>query len=381
MTIIALVQTQDGFDCYADSLVSFTGATRLEIYCKVLILPVSYRWTQNGKTARFEHKLGMAISGNLAAATAVYTILSGVLQSLHSHQARRAPKISDIINLTVKVASEVYEGVRALDEKGLFGFFIFGHEIEKSQPFAYRVSTEKAASGQYEVIATNVLLKEGQISVIGSGSDGLRKLIVENNGRGPLFPDLFYQFVKSGSVPSVGGMPQMLLARPKAVTIEPVVIGSDDGLTAAVYHSGLNVDGYNTVGDYMVGLQLRGFNMDSVHRAEAIRAAGYDPSSHELPVEKENQAVLQWFLRIKSRHGEVMKYDGVISISEPDRFFDEKYLSYACKDCGAFSKVLHRVPHLKSKPFKDDLFFKIRCNACGADFLEKANSFSLHTVR
>lgn len=375
MTIIALVQTKDGFDCYADSLVSFTGATRLNIYCKVLIVPVSYRFTVSGRTVALDHKFGMAISGNLAAATAVYTILSGVLQSLHSHDTRSPPRIEDIVKLTARIAAEVYDDVRALGENGLFGFFLFGHDIEERKPFAYQISTDLSDTGKYEISVRNSAQGEGKIALLGSGSDSFRQTLAENDGHGPRFPDLFYKFVTSGIVATVGGMPQVLLARSKAVTIEPVIIGTDDGLNATVYHSGLNVDGYKTVGDYMVGFEIRGFNMDRVHTVEALKQAGYDPVVDDPPVGKVNQALVQWRLGIDSQYGEKVNYHGVMPISKPDRIGEDKYLSYECRNCKEYSRILQRVPRLKSKPFRDDLDFIIKCDACDQEFTSRANSF------
>lgn len=108
MTLIALVQTANGFDCYADSMVNFAGAAKLEICCKTLILPVSYRTTLRAKVTRREHKLGMAIAGNLANVTAVYTIMAGAAQSLHSHETNSPPKSVDLVNLAHRIPCAVF---------------------------------------------------------------------------------------------------------------------------------------------------------------------------------------------------------------------------------------------------------------------------------
>lgn len=93
------------------------------------------------------------------------------------------------------------------------------------------------------------------------------------------FADVFFQFVRSGEEPTVGGFPQLLIATQDGVTIEPVLIGDETG-NARLIHSGINVDGYNTVGKYMIGLNIEGFNMEIAHRIRSLRTNSKKDTSH-----------------------------------------------------------------------------------------------------
>ena len=255
----------------------------------------------------------MAIAGNLAAATSVYTILSGICQSLHSHDASQPPKVVDFINLALRISHSVYEDVRALGDTGLFGFFLFGSDIKSGVPFAVKISTELSNTGVYEVSARNCALGEGQISLLGSGADEFKATIAVNNGVGSSFPDLFYDFVKSGKVPTVGGMPQMLVATSQGVSIEPVLIGSSDGESCSIFHSGLRMDGYNSVGEFGVGLFLRSFNMELFERKQALKDEGYNANDESLSVGQVNQAILQMLLNRSVRNVNIIKQVGTVT--------------------------------------------------------------------
>lgn len=91
-------------------------------------------------------------------------------------------------------------------------------------------------------MAKNCALGPGQISLLGSGAEKFSEVIKANDGSGSEFSELFCKFVTSGDEKTVGGLPQVLVATVGDVSIEPVLIGSDDG-DAKIYHSGLEMAG------------------------------------------------------------------------------------------------------------------------------------------
>jgi hypothetical protein len=380
MTIIALRQTELGFDCYADTLISFAGAASLNFYCKLLILPVKYRLSVSGLISSNTAQLGMAISGNLAAATAVFTILSGTLQSLHKYGTGAAPKDIDIINHAMEVADVVYEDTRSLGKNGLFEFFLFGICPREKRPFAVKIFTDLGRSGRYEISARNCGLGVGQLSLLGSGEVAFGKYIQENNGNGPEFSELFFRFIQSGEVKSVGGKPQVMVLESGEISIEPVLIGAEDGESCDIFHSGYKVGGYDAVGDYGIGLKLRGFNMDLFERRQALKAEGYNPDDENLSVSQVNQSIIQVQIDRHGGKGLATPVTGTLSITQSNRPKHGTFASYRCSSCAYLVKVFMLPDGVKRGPFKDQLKLSVICPACRETTLCRANSYQREII-
>ncbi len=380
MTILALRQTELGFDCYADTLISFAGAAGLNIYCKLLILPVKYRSTEKGRTKSNTAQLGMAISGNLAAATAAYTILSGTLQSLHMHGKGSAPEEIDFVNHATQVATEVYEDTRSLGEGGLFGFFLFGLCPRKRRPFAVKILTDLGESGRYEICVRNCGLGVGQVSLLGSGAVAFQKQIEINDGNGPEFSELFFRFIQSGEVKSVGGKPQVMVLENGEISIEPVLIGADNGESCDIFHSGYRVGGYGAVGEYGIGLRLRSFNMGHFERRQALKGEGYDPDDVNLTVGQINQSVVQVQIDRHGGKGLATLITGTLSIAESNRRKHGAFASYACSSCSYLVKAFVLPEDAKRGFFKNQLKFGVTCPVCHKTTLCRANSYQKEII-
>jgi hypothetical protein len=309
----------------------------------------------------------MAISGNLAASTSVYTVLSGILQSLHAHGETDPPSSNDFVEIAKRVASSIYEGTRVLGENGLFGFLIFGFDIETNEPFVAKISTELSESKRYEILARKGTLDIDGVICIGSGEIEFTKLAKEENKNDqeklPL-SELFYKFVRSGAVKSVGGLPQLLQVTSSDAVIEPVLIGSDDGSVAKIYHSGFEVDGYKSVGEYMVGLTLRGFNMGAAERVQALKDSGINTESELATVGEENQASIQFRLNVLSRHRTPLNLSGVATIAPPRRPRTKSNIGYKCPECNKVNFFFSLDHNVGPEIFSKDLSFCFECKRC-----------------
>ncbi len=322
----------------------------------------------------------MAISGNLAAATAVYTIMSGTLQSLHRHGESNAPSAIDVINHAKQVAAEIYEDTRSLKEHGLFGFFLFGMCPKTRKPFAVKISTELGEVGRFEVTVRNCALGVGQISLLGSGVSAFQKMIEENDGHGPEFSELFYKFVSSGVVRSVGGKPQILALEHGEISIEPVLIGSEDGSNCDIFYSGYKVGGYDAVGEYGIGLRLRSFNMELFERNHALRGEGYDPEDSGLSVEQVNQSLIQVQIDRHGRTGLAIPHTGIISITESNRRKQGEFASYRCSHCDYLIRAFLLPEGIKRGFFRNQLKFSVACPLCQENSLCQANSYEKESI-
>jgi len=380
MTLIALHYSAGRFRCYADSKISFGESNSLKKYCKVLSLPLIYRQTIGGKVITKSHNFGMGICGNLAAATAVYTIASGIFQSLHAHGESNAPELSHLMNFLLKIGRDVFEDICILGNSGLFGFIVFGFDITSKKPFVYKYGTVFDKNKQkIDLYNAECEVIENGVYLLGSGEEKFKEAMERGQKNHAHFADVFFQFVRSGEEPTVGGFPQLLIATQDGVTIEPVLIGDETG-NARLIHSGINVDGYNTVGKYMIGLNIEGFNMEIAHRRAALKNAGYNPDDPNISVGEMNQAMLQFMIKIESRHGTKIDKIGTITVSRPRAIKDGKYYSYICRKCRTWHPIIKHEFQEGYQPFRSDLKFQILCNTCNETFIENATNFQIKSV-
>lgn len=315
------------------------------------------------------------MAGNLAAATSFYTILSGCAQSLFAHGKPAYPSVEDISAFSKRIASEIYDDVRALGDGGFFGVLLFGFDFTDRVPFLIEIEPKLDSNGLYNITSKIHRPKESFLILKGSGKAALEKYISELSDQSEDFSEHFYRFVNSKIVKTVGGLPQVLVVNTHEALIEPVVIGSDDGSSSSIYHSGLNVDGYNLVGKYGVGRTMLGFNMGARHRYQALTDEGYDPNDPGLTIGQINQSMLQWLIRVHARQRSRVTHTGTATVAMPRNVGADRYIAYNCPSCNANTPIFRNHADILKHPFHDKLKFQIKCFACGNEFTSEANSF------
>lgn len=382
MTIITLYQHAGNFECYADTLISIPNTLGIRKYCKVLAVPIRWNNFVQDKVQTGRHSIAMAIAGNLAAATSVFTVASNVLQNLNSFDNSNRPHSEDIADFFLRLANEVYDEVRPLGQSASFGFFLFGFEVDSSKPFAFEISTSTkpvrvGTEDKFAMVKRSIEIRNEGMDFLGSGAVDFQKYLVENNVNQSSMglAERFFYYVKSGTTPTVGGLPQILFATPEGVKIDPLLIGKDDGSHAEVTHSGMVVDGYNVVGPFNIGREMRGFNMAECKIVQALKDAELSTNKDEHSVGTVNRAVLDFELGIAARSQTALSINGFITVESPKEPKAGTYFGYCCHSCGCKNPIFKAVGDDSYQPFPQQVKVDVTCLNCSEVFRSDAQSF------
>jgi hypothetical protein len=258
MTLVHAIWFDDsGFDVYADTLVSGDGIKLSSRYTKLLVLPVKYR--SKGDEQVYSFELGMAIAGGVVVCTAIYGLLSSLLQNLRSFEVERPPLFDEIVELVENVARTVRYDSAPMGEAGEFVFMLMGIEQTTGYPRWKRISgTEE--DGLLNVSVRDFEIFNGACHSIGSAGDAYSQHLQEQ--RQKQFPDgsepsrLFYRFVMSRKRKDIGGGISHMRVDQTGARLVPLLVFTDEGNVQPKI-AGEDANTFAYAGEYMTISTIR----------------------------------------------------------------------------------------------------------------------------
>lgn len=181
MTLCILWRDQNTIHMASDSRITLHGGSSADVAIKVLCVPCRIHWpTTETERGEYLFDLGLAVAGNHTNSFVIKETLSEVLKNMQA-----APGYTEIsMDKIAKIWSVAYETLSreicktALAEKGIAEIHIAGFCPKQGKYRVFKFSTDKLDNTHSY---TEVLLKEGEFSLSGSGKERANELLEKRN--------------------------------------------------------------------------------------------------------------------------------------------------------------------------------------------------------
>lgn len=382
MTIIALQYHKGRFLCLADTRVSRSGNNNkprslTDYFQKLGILPLKWGCGENEDIAFGRSELGVAFSGNVTVASAVYNLALSTFQNLYTFDSKALPpKLEDIAEHFRSLIQIIFDDTKAeLQENALIDTFIFGYCPRSKKAEAFQVGCSYSGS-TWKTEATKLELQENIAFAIGSGSQlfwGLKRKLHAEGKKVPI-EKAFVSFVQSGADPACGGSVSALEADSNNVSLIPILLPVNDEKDFELFISGILRSDLGTVSNFDIGRTFIGIGIEDATNRQWLKKLGYDPDGPEITAKIKNLAAMQGVLTAASREKTKVKLSSDLPVEKVTPEKGNWYFSIVCQACYLFSPLL-ADPSTGSNPTPFNEVYKISstCIHCGENCSSPAN--------
>lgn len=374
MTLVVCWKTEEGIFCVADSKISQESAagtsTITDAGAKVFIIPVSTKcYEANDLVVTHNHTLGFAFCGSTLLANNTHAIATNCTQIIRNNLDLQPVSVELIANIYSKVAEYVIRDYNQHQiSRGKFEGYIFGYcQIAKKFRLFYIVP--ETTNTTFRVHSIEYDLGESGVSAIGSGIKEFQTQIQTPNSAGLNRPvlDVALQVMQEGKVESVGGNPQLLLARETGVVYYPIVTQNPDNLDQAITTiNGFNTDKIDLPKGIMIGTEFYGIGTEKLAARKALQEFGIDPDTPNISRDLQNLASFQYLLKISIKEGLSCTVDDNFTIEKITPVAGQWYYYARCKNCRRKTPLIEDPTQgCSDKKFTGCGSLISKCNFCG----------------
>ncbi|RUV70311.1 MAG: hypothetical protein EOR30_14045 [Mesorhizobium sp.] len=372
MTLVVLYGTEERLICGADTRLTSDSQTISERGGKLAVVPVRWGITGPGleESSVSFFSLGFAFAGSTLLANSTHAIATTCSQILHTGRPNAAPSSDLIAQIYARAGEDVTKDVnsRLHPESSLsFEGFLFGYCPVK-QTFRNHTISPVIRDGVFSMAVESFDVKDGDLFAIGSGVGEFVRLSERRDAAGNRPPPLniLQEIMRSGSVSSVGGYPQIAFADKMGVQLQPVLQQNpDDPDQAILAINGFDVSKISSDEGFSFGLTAVGMGTEAIHARKALRAKGIDPDAGPVHQFTQNLASFEAWVEMVHFKKAPARLDGSFTLAPQLPKGGAWYFVAPCK-CG------RRVPYVldpsKGKmgnPFIGDGRINTICMSCG----------------
>jgi hypothetical protein len=300
MTLVAWWIWDNDLWCAADTRISREDeSTVSDTGAKIFLIPVSYGIDQE----KLEHfTLGFSFAGATLPAQNTHAIASTLCQMLRAEHAGVVPSAKTVATVYAKVAEHVLRDINSrlpLDRAQRFEGIVFGFCPIEARLKAFELFP-KIGPHSFTVDIIECSPVSGNVRGIGSGAQEFdRQLDLKNNiGENRRVLDAFMSVISGDAVRSVGGYPQIAIARQSGVELAMLLSQDDENPDlAAPMVNGFNTKLIGGLEGFSLGFKALGLGVERVRGRMALRAKGLDPDDAAIHQSFKNTAAFEAALK------------------------------------------------------------------------------------
>ncbi len=206
MTLVIVQKIKNHISLSSDSRISLGNSGRIDFGVKIFSIPIQICSPVNSEIADpqilYNHRLGLAVVGNLVNSYTVKESISEILQNLQYVPDQTDFSMEGLAKVVFKVFKKVSVDITdILDKKGVCEIILSGHCPERNAIRIFKFSV-KIILNKIEPFFEEILMSQG-MQFFGTGKELAEKIYSRNQTLLPLH--ILRQAIRSGEVDSVGG--------------------------------------------------------------------------------------------------------------------------------------------------------------------------------
>jgi hypothetical protein len=354
----------DELHCAADTRISQPSATVTDSGAKIFIVPITVSVYDKRLLEQSHYSYGFAFAGATLPATSTHALVTSITQLLHDTAPRPPPSLRSIADLYARIGAFYTRDInsRKVGDYAYFTAFIFGFCPASERLLLFTISPAQTANS-FEMKLVEHSPEAGLVYSMGSGADEFDRISTQK-GFAPF--DAFMSVVKEGKVATVGGYPQIAVARKSGVNIRPILMPDDSNLDQVVLTLlGFNLTQIGKVDGFSVGFEATGVGTEITVGRRALRAKGIDPDSGPVPKGVQNLASIEAALAACIASRAQYALTDTYFIEAPRPVMGDFYFVTICPRCKTMSVVCHDPSRGELRnPFCGPGGVSVKCWSC-----------------